>query len=356
MDLGEGTQLLPGESANATLFCSVPKSQINVNSYIATAQWTMNLGDPNFGKHDLQFICHAAAEQGGPLYTNGQGRYRYLGCFKENSPERQLDQQLYGSSTLTNGQCMQDCFVHAKNFIYAGTQYHRECWCGNRLPSLKVGDEDCNFDCTGNGTQICGGNGYFGGGSFISLFGDSERFNGTTLSGTMTPTFSPSSTTVPPSPTINPGNSFFGYAGCYAEPTTGGRALSDRWGDDIMSVNACLARCPTANYIGVEYGRECWCGITIRAEVALKENEECNMLCKGNFREYCGAGGRLNLYTRKPVSLVTSIATSTARGTTTSTTQMATPTEASTVAVEQTTTATPPPETTTLTTASSDGG
>jgi len=328
VDLGEGTQLLPGESANATLFCSVPKSQINVESYIATAQWTVNLGDPNFGKHDLQFICHGIAEQGGPLYTNGQARYRYLGCFKENNPGRQLDQQLYGSNTLTNGQCIQDCFAHAKNFIYAGAQYHRECWCGNTLPSLKVGDEDCNFDCTGNGTQICGGNGYFGGGSYISLFGDSERngFNGTTLSSTVTPTLLPSSTTAPPSPTINPGNSIFEYAGCYAEPATGGRALQNRWGDDRMSVNACLARCPTANYIGVEYGRECWCGITIRVEATLKENKGCNMICKGNAEEYCGAGDRLNLYTRKLVTSV--IAASTA----------AIPTEVPTTAAEQITT------------------
>ncbi|KAF8426944.1 hypothetical protein EV426DRAFT_707167 [Tirmania nivea] len=109
-------KVLPGESADATLFCSVPKPQINVDSHIATAQWTMNLGDPNFGKHDLKFICLAKAEQGGPLYANGQGRYRYLGCFKENNPRRQLEQQLYGSNTLTNGQCMQDCFVHAKEF------------------------------------------------------------------------------------------------------------------------------------------------------------------------------------------------------------------------------------------------
>lgn len=320
MDLGEGTQLLPGESANATLFCSVPKSQVNVDSYITTAQWTMNLGDPTFGKHDLKFICHAVTEQEGPLYNNGQGRYRYLGCFKENNPGRQLEQQLYGSNTLTNGQCMQGCFTHAKNFIYAGTQYHRECWCGNTLPLLMVGDEDCNFDCTGNGTQICGGNGYFGGGTYLSLFGDSERFNGTIPSGTVTPTIPPSST-APPSPTINPGNSVFGYAGCYAEPAAGGRALSDLWGDDGMSVNSCLTRCPTANYIGVEYGRECWCGKTLRAEATLKGSKECNMVCKGNVGEYCGAGDRINMYTRR--STAPMITPSTAGDITASTTQMA---------------------------------
>lgn len=322
----------------------------------------MNLGDPDFGKHELKFVCHAIAEQGGPVYTDGQARYRYLGCFKENNPGRQLEQQLYGTNTLTNGQCIQDCFSHTKNFKYAGTQYHRECWCGNTLPALKVGDEDCNFDCTGNGTQICGGNGYFGGGSYISLFGDSERVNGTVPTGTPTipVVLPPSSTTAPPTPTINPGNDIFGYAGCYAEPTSGGRALSTLWGTDDLTVNACLARCPTANYIAVEYGRECWCGTTIRAEATLKDDKECSMLCKGNAGEYCGAGGKFNLYTRKPTSSATSTTSTTAEVTvvpetstsvvevvTTSTTAAAV--ETSTTAPADSTTTPPPAEPTTST-------
>ena len=44
VDLAEGTNLLPGQNATATLFCSVPKSQINVPAYNGTANWTMNLG------------------------------------------------------------------------------------------------------------------------------------------------------------------------------------------------------------------------------------------------------------------------------------------------------------------------
>ncbi|KAF8476774.1 WSC domain-containing protein [Kalaharituber pfeilii] len=309
-DLGEGTQLLPGENATAALFCSVPKSQINVDSYIANATWTMNLGDPTFGKHDLKFVCNAAAEQGGPLYPNGQGRYRYLGCFKENNPGRQLEMQLYGSDTNTNNKCIQDCFAHAKNYIYAGTQYHRECWCGNKLPTLKVGEQDCNFDCTGNGTQICGGNGYLGGGSYISLFGDSERIGNGTGNASGTVTLSSTTSTAPTGgPTINPGNAAFAYAGCYAEPPTG-RALSTLWGDDGMTVNKCFERCPAFNYVGLEYGRECWCGNILNSGAALKPDAECNMLCQGNAGEYCGAGGRLNLYTKKTETLTTTTSTS----------------------------------------------
>lgn len=59
VDLGEGTSLAAGESATANLFCSVPKSQVNVDPYNGTAQWTLNTGDPNAGKMFIQFFCHA---------------------------------------------------------------------------------------------------------------------------------------------------------------------------------------------------------------------------------------------------------------------------------------------------------
>lgn len=312
IDLGEGTQLLPGENATAVLFCSVPKSQINLDSYVGEAVWTMNTGDPDFGKQEIRFECEAITEQGGPLYGNGQGRYRSLGCYKENNPGRQLESQLYGSTTTTNEKCIQDCFNHAKKYIYAGTQYHRECWCGNKLPTLKVGNEDCNFDCTGNSTQLCGGNGYFGGGSYISLFGDSERHNNSTQPPTSTTTSTgPSVTpTAAPTPTHNPGNEAFDLAGCYREPTSGGRALQTLGrASNEMTVALCLTVCASYEYAGLEYSRECWCGNTLSVNALPVPQTECKNLCVGNPNEYCGSGGRLSLYRKKKdnVSSVSSV-------------------------------------------------
>lgn len=59
VDLGEGTTLGADESGTATLYCAPPKSQVNVDPYNGTAQWTMNLGDPNVGKQVIQFSCNA---------------------------------------------------------------------------------------------------------------------------------------------------------------------------------------------------------------------------------------------------------------------------------------------------------
>lgn len=149
IDLGEGTELTAGKSGTAQLFCSVPKSQVNVDAFVASSTWTMNTNDPTMGKQDIMFVCDAVAEQLGPRRANEQGRYRYIGCFKENNPGRQLSTQLYGAEDNENGKCMNGCAGAAGNFIFAGTQYHRECWCGNTIPIQRVDGGECNFDCSG---------------------------------------------------------------------------------------------------------------------------------------------------------------------------------------------------------------
>ena len=60
VDLGEGALVYANQSMTATLFCSVPKSQIDVDSFVGTANWTINLNDPTFGKTtaSLHLQCH----------------------------------------------------------------------------------------------------------------------------------------------------------------------------------------------------------------------------------------------------------------------------------------------------------
>lgn len=250
IDLAEGTSLAPGQSASAVLTCTVPKSQWNVNPYNGTAQWTMNTNDPNFDKQFIQFYCGAVSEQAPPLLPNGQGKYRYVGCFKENNPGRQLPSLVYDDVTSTNSKCIQACAD--KKHIFCGTQYHRECWGGTKLPSLKVDDRNCNFDCSGDLNQICGGNGYLDGqgGAYISVFADSLQWDGSVV----IPSPDPST---PKGPFVNPGTSGYGSIGCYTEATQG-RALSSGKANPDQNVAGCLKTCALGNfmYAGVEYGGE----------------------------------------------------------------------------------------------------
>ena len=286
VDLAEGTRLAAGQSATANLYCSVPKSQVNVDSYNGTAVWTMNTGDPNFGKQFIQFACNAVAEQVGPLNSNGSAVYRYNGCWKENNPGRQLKVQLYGNDpNNTVDKCISACA--AQNYAFSGVQYVSECWCGNVIPNQRSNETDCNYACSGNANETCGGNGYFHDGSYISLFTNGLGSN--------------SSSMPPPGPSTGPatvqsvGN--YKYSGCYTEATNA-RALSDKSiTTEDMTIENCAGNCTGYNYWGVEYGGECYCGNTLAAGSVKTLDTDCSMACAGNFSEICGNGNRLSFYT-----------------------------------------------------------
>ncbi|KAK6582207.1 hypothetical protein PZA11_004615 [Diplocarpon coronariae] len=243
VDLAEGTTLGVGENATATLYCSVPKRQWNTDPYSGAAHWTLNLNDPNFGKHDIGFLCQAVAEQAAPLQPSGLGVYRYAGCYKENNPGRQLKTQLGASSTMTSAVCIAACA--AAGVTYCGTQYNRECWGGPTIPTLQVADGNCDYPCTGDVNQICGGNGVGdgAGGSYISLFAKSGSAT--------TPGVAPGG------PYTNPGVGGYASIGCYTESTTG-RALPNGKAVTTKTVASCVAACAASNniYAGLEYGGE----------------------------------------------------------------------------------------------------
>ena len=266
IDLAEGTSLAPGDSASAVLTCSVPKSQWNVDPYNGTAVWTMNTNDPRFEKNVINFFCNAVSEQAPPLVRPGEGLYRYIGCFKENNPGRQLQGQLYGNDGSTNAMCIEACA--GGDHIFCGTQYHRECWAGNTIPRQRVPDGNCNFACAGDLNQICGGNGVGdgAGGTYISLFADSVQFDGNTTS--PNPPGDPEDPTEPDDPDTpgepspggpveNPGVAGYTSLGCYTEATTG-RALPFGKSLEGTTVATCVAACAEDDYTyaGVQYASE----------------------------------------------------------------------------------------------------
>ena len=278
VDLAEGTVLAAGESATATLYCSVPRSQVNSDSYNGSAQWTMNTGDPSFGKQFIQFTCNAITEQVGPLASNGSALYRYAGCWKENNPGRQLKVQLWGKNpNNTNGACINACAD--KGYTYVATQYVDECWCGNTIPNQQTSETDCNYQCSGDDTETCGGNGYFHDGSYLSLFSNPNASASTALG---------------PGVIKSVGN--YNYTGCYTEGTSG-RALSAKTlATPDMTIENCASNCTGYTYFGVEFGNECYCGNSLGAGSVRTAEGECDMNCPGNTKEVCGAGNRLQLY------------------------------------------------------------
>lgn len=277
VDLAEGSSFGPGESGTAVLTCAAKKTQWNVEPYNGTAQWTMNANDPSFGKQFIRFLCTAVAEQAPPLLLNGQGRYQYIGCFKDNTPGRQLPDQLIDSDKLTNAQCIAAC---AKNtHVFCGTQYLRECWAGNQIPMQRTDDRNCNYNCAGDVNQICGGNGVGDavGGTYMSLFADSLQWDG--------------NYTRPPitGPSVNPGVSGFVSLGCYTEGSNS-RALPNGLNTEKKTVAACVDACKGATYshAGLEYGGECYCGNQLSAGAVRAPDLDCGMTCSGEHSLHVG--------------------------------------------------------------------
>ncbi|KAK2002194.1 WSC domain-containing protein [Colletotrichum falcatum] len=328
VDLAEGTVLAAGQSATATLICTVPKAQWNTDPYTGVAPWTMNTNDPTFEKHFFNFSCNAVAEQAPPLLPNGQGKLRYVGCFKENNPGRQLANRLYVNASNTNAMCIAACA--AKGLVFCGTQYQTECWGGNTMPNLKVDERNCDFACGGDLNQYCGGNGFGGnqGGAYISLFADSLQWDGNTTT--------PPPATNPVGPVVNPGVGQYVSQGCYTEATNG-RALPNLVTIQKKTVGQCITACAAVGYtyVGLEYGGECWCGNTLAGTALPAKAADCSMPCNDNSTEYCGAGNRLNLY-----QLSANLSSSTSTGTMTSTALTSTTSTAASTALISTTSTT----------------
>jgi len=96
-------------------------------------------------------------------------------------------------------------------------------------------------------------------------------------------------------PTTLPGN--WTYKGCWTDV---GRTINDAgYADAVaMTIESCISYCvgKGLQWAGVEYAQECYCGATPNPTAAQVGEAECNVACKGNATEPCGAGGRLNMF------------------------------------------------------------
>ncbi|KXX74595.1 putative fungistatic metabolite [Madurella mycetomatis] len=213
------------------------------------------------------------------------GGYEFVSCWTEGTGARALSGAAFAYDEMTLESCMTNC----TGFDYWGTEYGRECYCGNSLhsSSTEAPIEECNMACGGDPTEFCGA------GNRIELYSTTAT---RTTSATPTPTGS-----LAVKPTVGD----YVFVGCQTEATAG-RALSgNTYADDSMTLESCAAFCNGFTYFGTEYGRECYCGDNINAGSVSAPVEECNMVCAGDPYEYCGAGNRLELYRLASVSSTT---------------------------------------------------
>jgi iron transport multicopper oxidase len=145
--------------------------------------WTLNTDgldakNPTqpFGVHDVQIDVTIVSRQVGPLLANGTARYQWVGCFQDTILGRNLATQVNSAAqqlTNTNEQCQSLCY--SSGYALAGTEYQKECWCGNSVTYPQsfnnASQTPCTFSCSGITTEACGGDGgYMSVSSFWSFF------------------------------------------------------------------------------------------------------------------------------------------------------------------------------------------
>ncbi|XP_065765475.1 sialate:O-sulfotransferase 1 isoform X1 [Muntiacus reevesi] len=83
-------------------------------------------------------------------------RGTYVGCFSDDGQERTLKGAVFFDlRKMTVAHCQDACAE--RSYIYAGLEAGAECYCGNRLPAMSVGPEECNHECKGEKSSVCGG-------------------------------------------------------------------------------------------------------------------------------------------------------------------------------------------------------
>lgn len=311
-DLPEGAQIAPNSYADGPVIFSpsLAISPPNSDPRFVSGTWTLNNNDLTFGVHVVNFTGTVIVPQHGPLSAAGRSIYKYLGCYLDsaNGGPRLLTQSADNGANNENGLCQNT--ASAAGAVFAGTEYHTQCWWGNTIPNITFFTPEsanrCTWTCPADGSQPCGGDG-----GYINIFYDSTKYNPTTGVCTGCGSGGGGGGAV-----MEKTVGAYNYVGCYTEVT--GHALKPGvFAYDSMTPDTCAANCRGYSYFGVEYGRECYCGNILAAGSVLATNgdSECNVPCMGNTTEFCGAGGRLSLYRLNGTVVSTPSSTTTAPGT-----------------------------------------
>lgn len=271
------TKTATGTSATGTVATGTGATITIATSTVTTGTIATSTSKPTAAT--TSFVPVNTATAG--VTTIANGKALYIGCYTEVNGRALPGVSIVNTTSMTNDLCASYCM--SRNYALFGTEYSQECYCASTLASSSTlrPSTECSLACKGDVSQKCGGP------SRLSLWNNTNYI-------------APRN---PPRP-----NNQFSYVGCFTEGTVG-RAIGATAKDPAyaksdpagMTVEMCSSICFNKgyNWMGVEFGQECYCnqdGPMNNSAVAPNGDKECNMLCKGDNTEFCGAASRLNVY------------------------------------------------------------
>ncbi|KAF7440239.1 hypothetical protein PC9H_000583 [Pleurotus ostreatus] len=185
--------------------------------------------------------------------------FAYAGCYVDSSNARILNGGSTTSSTLSVNSCISSC--SARGFVYAGTEYGKECWCGSVLASgaARAAESDCKMTCSGQASDICGGSNRMSLYRLSSGTSSSSPAPSSSAAASSTSRASTSSTSSTATSASSTTSATWTYVGCVAEGTTGSRrALTGpSYTRADMTPALCQSLCTGYDYSGTENGSQC---------------------------------------------------------------------------------------------------
>lgn len=211
----------------------------------------------------------------------------WQGCYSKPSSGSVLSNSSWSSNTMTTTSCINGC--NTLGTKYAAVQGGNTCLCGdvaNLGASLPA--SQCATNCAGNSTETCGGSGQ------LELFNTSVASLNAGAVAAKYPA---------------------GWKGCFSH-TNSAPALNDySYTSASMTVQLCKAACQQFGYAyaGVNNGNGCSCGKAAPTTTQVSF-QNCNVGCKGNTTEFCGASAYMDIYDAAATSSNTTSPVSSASG------------------------------------------
>jgi len=198
-----------------------------------------------------------------------------LGCFAEASNGNGLADYSFTNSLMTHSRCTSGC--KELGYRLAGVENGVKCDCGNTWQGGQILPVSaCNIACGGNSSQSCGGT------SSLNVFNTTN----VELSAQRAP----------------------GWLGCYADGGSSKTLTGFSYASNTMNTSICLQTCSNQGftYAGTYNGNQCLCGDTITNPAGKQPVSQCNSPCPGDSAQFCGGGGRMDIYNSSAAPIVSS--------------------------------------------------
>nr|XP_020450127.1 WSC domain-containing protein 2 [Monopterus albus] len=188
------------------------------------------------------------------------GKVKYIGCYVDDTQKRALKGiSFFDYKRMTVFRCQDNCAE--RGYMYAGLEFGAECYCGHKIQAPSASESECNMECKGEKSNLCGG------ANRLSIYRlelgqESARRYGSSI-----------------------------FKGCFHRPDNVMLALPFSAVIQNMSVDKCVDMCTgKEKSLAVLAGDRCYCGFPtpLFSLHELEDEDMCAHHCQGQEFENCG--------------------------------------------------------------------